>query len=124
MTRVASRWLRMEGAVVGIAALAAMWWTDIGLWMALAVLIAPDIALGGYLIGNRVGGILYNIVHSYSLPVMLLGVLVGSGAESATLGLALGWIAHCGLDRALGYGLKGSRFGETHLGPIGRDPRP
>ncbi len=31
------------------------------------------------------------------------------------------WIAHIGLDRALGYGLKYSTgFGDTHLGRIGR----
>ena len=35
--------------------------------------------------------------------------------------LALIWIAHIGLDRALGYGLKyATGFGDTHLGRIGR----
>jgi hypothetical protein len=35
--------------------------------------------------------------------------------------LALIWIAHIGLDRALGYGLKlSTSFSDTHLGPIGR----
>jgi hypothetical protein len=34
---------------------------------------------------------------------------------------ALIWIAHIGLDRAVGYGLKyGSGFGHTHLGLMGR----
>ncbi|MDB5619562.1 MAG: hypothetical protein JWQ24_3800 [Tardiphaga sp.] len=36
--------------------------------------------------------------------------------------IALIWLAHIGLDRALGYGLKyvaGFRF--THLGRIGKD---
>ena len=33
---------------------------------------------------------------------------------------ALIWIAHIGLDRALGYGLKyATGFGDTHLGHIG-----
>jgi hypothetical protein len=35
--------------------------------------------------------------------------------------IALIWLAHIGLDRALGYGLKlTTAFGETHLGRIGR----
>jgi hypothetical protein len=34
--------------------------------------------------------------------------------------LALIWLAHIGIDRALGYGLKyASGFGFTHLGRIG-----
>ncbi len=33
------------------------------------------------------------------------------------------WMAHIGIDRALGYGLKYSLgFGFTHLGRIGRAP--
>jgi hypothetical protein len=40
--------------------------------------------------------------------------------SSATAG-ALIWIAHIGIDRALGYGLKyATGFGDTHLGRIGR----
>jgi hypothetical protein len=35
--------------------------------------------------------------------------------------IALIWLAHVGVDRALGYGLKyASAFGDTHLGRIGR----
>jgi hypothetical protein len=34
--------------------------------------------------------------------------------------VALIWLAHIGLDRALGYGLKyGSGFRDTHLGRLG-----
>jgi hypothetical protein len=39
-----------------------------------------------------------------------------------TLSVALIWLAHIGIDRALGYGLKYSAgFGFTHLGRIGKD---
>ena len=35
------------------------------------------------------------------------------------------WLAHIGLDRALGYGLKYSKgFAFTHLGTIGRGAPP
>jgi hypothetical protein len=37
------------------------------------------------------------------------------------LSIALIWMAHIGIDRALGYGLKYSAgFGFTHLGRIGK----
>ena len=38
------------------------------------------------------------------------------------LSIAMIWLAHIGIDRALGYGLKyGAGFTFTHLGRIGRD---
>ena len=38
-----------------------------------------------------------------------------------TLSIAMVWLAHIGIDRALGYGLKYSAgFNFTHLGRIGR----
>ncbi|GLR92489.1 hypothetical protein GCM10007858_01070 [Bradyrhizobium liaoningense] len=42
-------------------------------------------------------------------------------ASPLTLSIALIWLAHIGIDRALGYGLKYSAgFSFTHLGRIGR----
>ena len=49
----------------------------------------------------------------------LAGVLF---AGPITIAVALTWIAHIAIDRALGYGLKLSTgFQDTHLGRIGRD---
>ena len=42
-------------------------------------------------------------------------------ASPLTLSIAMIWLAHIGIDRALGYGLKyPAGFGFTHLGRIGR----
>jgi len=42
-------------------------------------------------------------------------------AEPLTLSIAMIWLAHIGIDRALGYGLKyAAGFGYTHLGRIGK----
>ena len=42
-------------------------------------------------------------------------------ASPLVLSIAMIWLAHIGIDRALGYGLKYSAgFGFTHLGRIGR----
>ena len=67
------------------------------------------------------GAIVYNAAHSYMAPVALM---TGGLALSSplVLSIALIWMAHIGIDRALGYGLKYSAgFGFTHLGRIGRD---
>ncbi|KIQ33401.1 hypothetical protein RT97_10505 [Variovorax paradoxus] len=115
--------LRLEGAVVLVAALAA--YTQFGLgWGVFALwLLVPDLSLLGYLAGPRVGAALYNATHSYIGPVALLVLGVLAAMPWAVAG-ALIWFTHLGLDRALGYGLKyASGFGLTHLGRIGRaDP--
>jgi hypothetical protein len=42
-------------------------------------------------------------------------------AAPLTLSLAMIWLAHIGIDRALGYGLKyQAGFAFTHLGRIGK----
>ena len=52
---------------------------------------------------------------------MSLMVLGFGMASPLTLSIAMIWLAHIGIDRALGYGLKYSAgFGFTHLGRIGR----
>jgi hypothetical protein len=74
----------------------------------------------GYLVGARVGAAVYNVAHTYALalPLAAAGLLSG---QTAILAVALIWVAHIGLDRALGYGLKyPSAFGDTHLGRVGR----
>lgn len=83
-------------------------------------LLAPDLSMIGYLRGPRLGSITYNAVHHLVLALALLGLgwlltlswLVLAGAAV---------LAHVGMDRALGYGLKlPTDFRDTHLGRIGR----
>lgn len=115
--------LRLEGAVVLAASLAAYaqfgaGWGVFALW-----LLVPDLAFLGYLAGPRVGAALYNAAHSYLGAVALLAIGVLAAMPWAVAG-GLIWSVHIGLDRMLGYGLKyASGFNLTHLGRIGRaDP--
>jgi hypothetical protein len=83
--------------------------------------LVPDLSFLGYLAGARTGAIVYNAVHSYIAPM----VVITSGfalASPLVLSIAMIWLAHIGIDRALGYGLKyNAGFGFTHLGRIGKD---
>ena len=89
------------------------------LWL-LPLLLVPDVSMIGYLGGPRLGAITYNLVHNL---VTALGLLaIGWFAAIAPLVLAGAiLVAHVGMDRSLGYGLKlPTDFKDTHLGRIGR----
>ena len=107
--------LHAEGAAT--AALCVILYAQTGAdWRLFALLIlAPDLAMLGYIGGTRAGAVAYNAAHSYLAPLALaaLGWAVG---WPALLPLALVWGAHIGADRALGYGLKyATGFRDTHL---------
>jgi len=112
--------LRVEGAAAFAAAIALYAHAGFS-WPLFALLIlAPDLAMLPYFIGPRAGAAAYNLVHTYALalPLALFGYWLASPIASA---LGLIWIAHIGMDRMLGYGLKyASGFSDTHLGRIGR----
>ena len=89
------------------------------LWL-LPLLLAPDISMIGYVGGPRLGAITYNLAHNLVSALAL--VAVGWFAAIAPLALAGAiLLAHLGMDRTLGYGLKlPTDFRDTHLGRIGR----
>jgi hypothetical protein len=76
----------------------------------------------GYLINPSIGATSYNLVHTVTLPILLL---CGAVLFTNMLLLAVGtiWFVHIGADRALGYGLKyATGFGDTHLSDSSRSP--
>ena len=114
-------WLRLEGAAAFIAGLALFGWLGAPWLLLLPLLLLPDLSAIGYLRGPRLGAITYNIVHNWALGLAVLGVgLATDIAPIAITGAVL--VAHVGMDRALGYGLKlPTSFQDTHLGRIGRE---
>jgi len=112
--------LRLEGLTLfaGMTLLYAVW--DGSWWVYAILFLAPDLSFAAYLAGPRAGAIVYNAAHSYMAPVSLM--VAGFALSSPlTLSIAMIWMAHIGIDRALGYGLKYSAgFGFTHLGRIGK----
>ena len=115
--------LRLEGLALfaGMTLLYAFWG---GPWWLYAVLfLAPDLAFLAYLAGPKIGAWAYNAVHSTIIPMAMLTIGFGF-APPLVLSLALIWLSHIGIDRALGYGLKyDAGFGFTHLGRIGKDAK-
>ncbi|MGH8946070.1 MAG: DUF4260 domain-containing protein [Acidimicrobiia bacterium] len=90
-------------------------------WLLFATLfLIPDVGMVGYVRSPRLGAIAYDILHTLAGPAVLGFYAVLAGAPDL-LAVALIWLAHIGMDRALGYGLKyPSGFRDTHLGRIGR----
>jgi len=80
-----------------------------------ALLLVPDLSMAGYLAGIRTGALLYNLIHTLTGPLVLIGYSIFT-AHFSLLPYGLIWTAHIGLDRMLGYGLKyATRFNDTHL---------
>lgn len=109
------QFLRIEGLAALVGALAAYVWLGGSVWLFAALALAPDLSMPGYLAGPRIGSLAYNAVRTYTLPAILAGVGVSTGATIALLVAAV-WVGHIGADRLFGYGLKcPSGFRDTHL---------
>jgi hypothetical protein len=112
--------LRLEGLTLfaGMTLLYAVW--DGSWWIYFILFLAPDLSFAAYLANPKAGAVIYNTAHSYMAPVTLMTIGFALSLP-LILSIAMIWMAHIGIDRALGYGLKYSAgFGFTHLGRIGR----
>lgn len=112
--------LRVESVAIFLAGVALyLQLNGNALWL-LPLLLAPDISMIGYLGGPRPGAVTYNLAHNLATGLGLLAI--GWFAAVAPLALAGAiLVAHVGMDRSLGYGLKlPTDFKDTHLGRIGR----
>ncbi|UFZ06403.1 DUF4260 domain-containing protein [Bradyrhizobium ontarionense] len=112
--------LRLEGLVLAAAAAAFYAHQGGSWWLFAALFLAPDVSFAGYLSGPRVGALVYNAVHNTLAPAALLAIGLVAG-QPLVVEIATIWLAHIGVDRLAGYGLKYvDGFGFTHLGRIGR----
>jgi hypothetical protein len=112
--------LRFEGLAMLVAATIGYSIID-GSWRLFALLLlVPDAAMVGYAAGPRVGAIVYNAAHSYVAPAVL-ALLAYMNVVEAAWPICLIWLAHIGMDRTFGLGLKyATAFSDTHLGRVGR----
>jgi len=110
--------LRVEGACV--FALATWMYAYFGQswWLFAALFLVPDISFAGYLLGPVRGAAIYNLAHTYVLPLVLIALGI-TLSRPTLLSIGVIWTAHCGVDRAVGYGLKRDEgFKVTHLGQL------
>lgn len=115
-----TRLLRLEGFALLAVALIAYGATEISWWLFAALILVPDLSMLAYARGPRFGARVYNIAHTSALPITVAGIGFLLANDTA-LAAGLVWVAHIGLDRAVGYGLKlPTSFHDTHLGRIGR----
>lgn len=107
--------LHLEGLVV-FAAACALYRQLSASWLTFALLfLAPDLSMLGYFLGKKNGALAYNSVHTYLGP-FLLGADIYFANQPALIPICVIWVAHIGLDRLIGYGLKyETDFKDTHL---------
>lgn len=119
-------WQRVESVAIAVVTLLAAVLLDVW-WLPFALFLAWDLSALGYVVNARLGAALYNAVHTYVGPMILLawagaiwGLGVGGNGRWILL-IAAAWAFHTAADRALGYGLKhADSFKHTHLGWIGK----
>jgi len=114
--------LRFEAAAALGLGLAAYAYLGFSWWILAASLLAPDLALLGYLGGARAGAWIYDLAHTYVAPLAL--ALVGYLIDQPWLmaGAAI-WTIHIAVDRLVGYGLKfPTDPTDTHLSRLAARP--
>jgi hypothetical protein len=113
-------WLRLEGLAAFVVGLA-LYGASGGNWLLLIpLLLLPDISAIGFLASPRIGTFTYNLLHNWVPGIVTLGIGAWLASPAVLLAASI-LIAHVGMDRAVGYGLKlPSSFQDTHLGRMGR----
>jgi len=86
-----------------------------GGWLALGFALMPDLGLlAGAGRGLEKGQLapravpIYNALHRIAGPVLLGGLVLAGVVPTVWLAAPLGWALHISVDRAVGYGLRGS----------------
>ena len=107
--------LRLEGLTIFVAAIVAYAHQGGSAWLFLALLFVPDVSMIGYLRNVRMGSYLYNAGHTYVTPILIIGAALYLNLPTVLL-LGLILLAHNGMDRIMGYGLKyATTFKDTHM---------
>ena len=116
-------WLRVEGlAALGAGAGLYLHLGGELLWL-VPLLLVVDVTMLGYLAGPRLGALVYNLAHNWAAGIVVLAVAWLTASPVIAMAGAI-LVAHTGMDRAAGYGLKyPTAFADTHMGRIGRPGR-
>ncbi len=104
------RWLlHLEGASIFLLAFYFYYSGHYSRWLFVILFLAPDLFMLGYLKDAKWGSATYNLVHTVTGPLLLL-LIARLLRAPLYIPYALIWLAHIGLDRMRGYGLKYPKF--------------
>src|SRR2546428_12200435 len=94
---------------------------DFAWWWFPVLLLLPDLSMLGYLLGPKIGAIVYNVVHHKAIALIIY--VLGFYLNNEVLKLCgIIVFAHSTMDRIFDYGLKYfDAFSHTHLGWIGKN---
>ncbi|HJE19136.1 MAG TPA: DUF4260 domain-containing protein [Aliicoccus persicus] len=100
-----SNLVRLENAIIFIAIVTIYFMFGFSVWTFLILLLVPDLFMLGYLVDRKIGSYIYNIGHSYIIPILITLLYLAIGADILLI-ISLIWLAHISMDRTFGYGLK------------------
>jgi Domain of unknown function (DUF4260) len=107
--------LHLEGAFVFLTACILYAHFHFSWWVFALFILAPDVSMLAYLVNKRAGTLCYNLFHTYSITLLVFLVLLCLGKTEDDW-IVLIWVAHIGIDRLLGYGIKyETGFKDTHF---------
>lgn len=108
-------WLHAEGGAAFVAGTLLYFQAGGDALLFLPALLLPDVGLLGYLRSARFGAFTYDLIHNWAIGLAVLGGGIALSSTPLSLAGAI-LVAHVGMDRAVGYGLKyaaGAKI--THL---------
>ena len=97
--------IKLEEAAIFLLATYLFSQLNLTWWIFPALLFLPDLSMLGYLLDNKIGAVIYNVVHhrGISVVIYIVGLLLNINVI-ALIGVIL--LAHSSLDRVFDYGLK------------------
>ncbi|UXU25415.1 DUF4260 domain-containing protein [Staphylococcus aureus] len=97
--------IRLENACVFISVVSVYFIFDFSLLIFLLFLLVPDISMVGYAVNKDTGSKVYNLGHTYVLPIIITLLYLVTNEEKI-LQISLIWLAYISMDRTIVYGLK------------------
>ena len=111
--------IQLEEAAMLILSIYFLYLLKVEWWFYILLVLGPDISMLGYLAGNKIGAMTYNLFHHKAVAIFIALIgLINGNAILQIIGTIL--FGHSSMDRMFGYGLKlFTGFKYTHLGQIG-----
>ena len=100
--------LRIEGTVLFVVTLSAYMQLFSNVWAVAAVIALPDLLLPKRVQTHRIGSWIFDVIHTYPAPALLItyAVIRDYTFQTTLAAIPLLWFMHIGFDRMLGRGAR------------------